>query len=194
MNNVGGEVAMTGSPLIPVSRVDAARTATAGQRDEMLDALFRTHCPSLVRLAMVLLGDREEAEEVVQDAFVSLHRNWSRLRDTGAAGAYLRSAVVRGCRSRQRRFIRARRATSRLAPVPADGGLEQIAVNTDEAARVAAAVRALPTRQREVVVARYYLGLTEAQTAQLLQVGLGSVKRHAHRALAALQRGIEVTS
>ena len=160
----------------------------------MLDALFRTHCTALVRLAFVLLGDREEAEEVVQDAFVSLHRNWSGLRDTGAAGAYLRSAVVGGCRSRQRRFVRARRATNRLGPVPADGGLEEMAVDTDEAARVTAAVQALPTRQREVVVARYYLGLTEAQTAQLLQVGLGSVKRHAHRALATLQLGIEVTS
>jgi DNA-directed RNA polymerase specialized sigma24 family protein len=43
-------------------------------------------------------------------------------------------------------------------------------------------------------VARYYLGLSEAQTAQLLQVGLGSVKRHAHRALRTLQSGIEATS
>ena len=184
---------MTGSPVSPGSRA-GVHAVTPDQRDGMLDALFRAHCTSLVKLAVVLLGDREEAEEVVQDAFVSLHRNWSGLRDTGAAGAYLRSAVVRGCRSRQRRFVRARRAQSRLAPVPADGSLEEIAVDTDEAARVAAAVRALPTRQREVVVARYYLGLTEAQTAQLLHVGVGSVKRHAHRALAALERGMEATS
>ena len=185
---------MTGSPVSRASRVGDAHAAKADQRDEMLDALFRTHCTSLVGLAMVLLGDREEAEEVVQDAFVSLHRNWPGLRDTGAAGAYLRTAVVGGCRSRQRRFMRARRATNRLAPAPARGSLEQIAVDTDEAARVAAAVRALPTRQREVVVARYYLGLSEAQTAQLLQVGLGSVKKHAHRALASVHHGIEATS
>lgn len=182
---------MTGSL---VSRVGGSRAATAAQRDEVLDALFRTHCLSLVRLAMVLLGNREEAEEVVQDAFVSLHRHWSGLRDSGSAGAYLRTAVVGGCRSRQRRFVRARRASSRLAAVPEDDTLEAFAVHTDEAARIAAAVRALPTRQREVVVARYYLGFTEAQTAQLLQVGLGSVKRHAHRALATLRHGIEVPS
>ncbi len=181
-------------PGSPVSRVSGTRAAAPAQRDEVLDALFRTHCLSLVRLAVVLLGDREEAEEVVQDAFVSLHRHWSGLRDAGAAGAYLRAAVVGGCRSRQRRFARARRASSRLAAVPADDPLEEFAVHTDEAARLAAAVRALPTRQREVVVARYYLGYTEAQTAQLLQVGLGSVKRHGHRALATLQRGIEVPS
>ena len=171
-----------------------AATPKVVERDEALDVLFRTHCAGLVRLAMVLLGDREEAEEVVQDAFVSLHRNWSGLRDTSSAGAYLRQAVVGGCRSRQRRFVRARRATTRLAPIPSPVSLEDLAVGSEEAARVTAAVRALPTRQREVVVARYYLGMTEAQTAELLQVGLGSVKRHAHRALATLQHGVEVTS
>ncbi|HEY6743304.1 MAG TPA: SigE family RNA polymerase sigma factor [Lapillicoccus sp.] len=163
-------------------------------RDETLDVLFRTHCAGLVRLAMVLLGDRAEAEEVVQDAFVSLHRHWSTLRDPNATGAYLRSAVVRGCRSRQRRFVRSRAMTQRLTVVPPDGNLEDVAVRLDESARVTAAIRSLPTRQREVIVARYYLGMTESQTAQLLDIGIGSVKRHAHRALAALQRGIEVNS
>jgi RNA polymerase sigma-70 factor (sigma-E family) len=188
VDEVGGEVAMAGGP------VARGRPEVAVDRDEMVDVLFRTHCTSLVRLAMVLLGDRTEAEEVVQDAFVSLHRHWSTLRDQNAAGAYLRSAVVRGSRSRQRRLIRARAATVRLVPVPTEGNVEDLAVQSDQAARVAAAVRALPTRQREVVVARYYLGLTEAQTASLLDIGIGSVKRHGHRAMAALQRGIEVTS
>lgn len=171
----------------------ASATSTLADRDEMLDVLFRTHCAALVRLAVVLLGDRAEAEEAVQDAFVSLHRNWSQLRDTSAAGAYLRSAVVRRCRSRQRGLIRARAAAPKLTLAHSEN-LEDLAVEVDEAARMAAAVQALPTRQREVVVARYYLGLTEVQTAQLLNVGLGSVKRHGHRALAALQRGIEVPS
>ncbi len=178
----------------PTSSARHIRGEAEASRDEMLDALFRTRCPSLVRLAMVLLGDREEAEEVVQEAFVSLHRHWNGLRDVNAAGAYLRSAVVRGCRSRQRRFVRARRATTRLAIVPASGNLEDLAMEGAESARVVAAVRALPTRQREVVVARYYLGLTEAQTASLLEISMGSVKRHAHRALASLQHGIEVSS
>jgi RNA polymerase sigma-70 factor (sigma-E family) len=171
-----------------------SRVGVRPDPEETLDVLFRTHCAGLVRLAMVLLGNRAEAEEVVQDAFVSLHRHWSTLRDPNAAGAYLRSAVVRGCRSRQRRFVRSRALSQRLTVVPADGNLEDVAVRLDESARITAAVQALPTRQREVVVARYYLGMTESQTAQLLDIGIGSVKRHAHRALAALQRGIEVTS
>jgi RNA polymerase sigma factor (sigma-70 family) len=163
-------------------------------REAVLDVLFRTHCASLVRLAVLLLGDRGVAEEVVQDAFVSLHRNWPRLRDSAAAGSYLRSAVVRGCRSRQRHLIRARSAVPKLAVVVDPPSVEELAVDRDQAARLAAAVQALPTRQREVIVARYYLGLTEAQTGTLLGIGLGSVKRHAHRAMAALQHGIEVPS
>ena len=167
------------------------RPEVAG-RDEAVELLFRTHCVALVRLAVVLLGDRQEAEEVVQDAFVSLHRNWAGLRDTSAAGAYLRVAVIGGCRSRQRRLIRARRVAPKLVITSADS-VEDIAIELDEASRVAAAVRSLPTRQREVVVARYYLGLTEAQTAHLLGIGVGSVKRHGHRALASLQRGTAAT-
>jgi RNA polymerase sigma factor (sigma-70 family) len=186
--NEGREVAMVGGP------VARARADVTVDRDETVDILFRTHCAGLLRLAMVLLGDRAEAEEVVQDAFVSLHRHWSTLRDPNAAGAYLRAAVVRGSRSRQRRMVRSRAATARLGVVTAHGNLEDVAVHVDESMRVAAAVRALPTRQREVVVARYYLGMTEAQTAALLDIGIGSVKRHAHRAMAALQRGMEVTS
>ena len=177
----------------PVSRIVVARSESTADRDAVLEVLFRTHYAALLRLAMLLVGSREEAEEVVQDAFVSLHRHWIGLRDTGSAGAYLRAAVVGGCRSRRRRFARAA-ATPRLAVVLDDPTLEERAIDAEAAAEVAAAVRALPTRQREVVVARYYLGLTEAQTAQLLHVGVGSVKRHAHRALAALERGMEATS
>ena len=75
-------------------------------RDAVLDRLFRAQYAALLRLAMVLIGSREEAEEIVQDAFVSLHRHWSGLHNTGAAGAYLRAAVVGGCRNRRRRFAR----------------------------------------------------------------------------------------
>jgi DNA-directed RNA polymerase specialized sigma24 family protein len=120
VNKVGGEVAMD------QGRLGRGRPTALADRDEMVDALFRRHCAGLVRLAMVLLGDRAEAEEVVQDAFVSLHRHWSTLRGQNAAGAYLRGAVVRGCRSRQRRFVRSRAMTMRLAVVPADGNLEDV--------------------------------------------------------------------
>jgi RNA polymerase sigma factor (sigma-70 family) len=178
----------------PASHAGAVGTEPAVERATELDLLFRAHYAAMLRLARVLIGSREEAEEVVQDAFVSLHRNWSRLHNTGSAGAYLRAAVVGGCRYRRRRFARAAVLAPKLAQFLSDPTAQDPTVDLDNADSVAAAVRALPTRQREVIVARYYLGLTESQTANLLHIGIGSVKRHAHRALAALERGIGATS
>jgi RNA polymerase sigma factor (sigma-70 family) len=167
---------------------------TAVGRDEAVSALFHRHCTDLVGLAFCLLGDREAAEEVVQDAFVALHRHWRGLREQPAALPYLRAAVVNGCRSRQRRLVRARAALPMLRPsITSEPSTEDTAVGRDEAARLAAAVRTLPTRQREVLACRFYLELTETQTAALLQIARRSVKTHANRALAGLARRLEVT-
>jgi len=141
---------------------------------------------------MCLLGDRGAAEEVVQDAFESLHRNWWKLRDQGSSLGYLRAGVINGCRSRQRKLLRARVRRPAMADAGAIPSSEETALAGTEAAAVAAAVRQLPTRQREVVICRYYLELSEAQTAALLEIGRGSVKRHTFRALGALSRRLGV--
>ncbi len=167
----------------------AARLAPPrADREEAFGVLFRTHASGLVRLAYCLLGDREAAEDAVQDAYLSLYRNWNSLRDRGSSHAYLRAAVINRCRSGQGHAIRARRTRQRLASVdgPAPSS-ESRMLQHDDARRLAAAVQTLPARQREVVVCRYYLELTEAETAAMLDIGLGSVKRHAHRGLARLQ-------
>ena len=72
-------------------------------RAELVDVMFRRHYAALLRLAVVMVGDRGAAEDAVQDAFVALHRNVSKLRDPGAAEAYVRSAVLNRCRSWVRR-------------------------------------------------------------------------------------------
>ena len=162
-------------------------------RDEALPLLFRAHGASLVRLAYFLTSDRGVAEEAVQDAYVSLYRNWHTLRDRAATLPYLRAVVVNRCRSAHRRRARTVRATEPLTPdlawLP---GADTEAVAHDEALRIATGVQGLPTRQREVVVCRYYLDLTERQTANLLEISVGSVKKHAHRALARLHDDLEV--
>ncbi len=81
---------------------DEARDPT---RAELVDMLFRRHYPALLRLAVVMLGNREAAEDAVQDAFVAVHRHWPSLRDPEAAEAYLRSAVLNRCRSWVRRQV-----------------------------------------------------------------------------------------
>src|SRR5687768_2830075 len=68
-------------------------------RGELFEVLFRRHYGSLLRLAVVMLGNREAAEDAVQEAFVALHRNRRTMRDPAAAEAYLRSAVLNRSRS-----------------------------------------------------------------------------------------------
>ncbi|MDC5696360.1 sigma-70 family RNA polymerase sigma factor [Intrasporangium calvum] len=159
------------------------------QRELVLTELFSRHGESLVRLAYCLIGERELAEEAVQDAYLSLYRNWRTVRKESSSLAYLRATVINRCRSDQRRLIRARTrdplvAMTQATTVPSS---EASVIAQDESSRIFAEVGRLPQRQREVVVCRYYLDLSERQTAELLGISLGSVKRHAHRGLAHLQ-------
>ena len=164
------------------------------EREQALTGLFRTHCIELVRLAYVLLGDRQRAEETVQEVYLSLFRNWPP-RDELSALAYLRAGVINQCRSDQRRIILARRGEPmlRASAIWAQTGADTAAevVTRDEAFRLAQQVRELPRRQREVIACRYYLQLSERETAELLEIGIGSVKTHTHRGLATLQARLE---
>ncbi|MDC5696358.1 sigma-70 family RNA polymerase sigma factor [Intrasporangium calvum] len=168
--------------------------AAQREREQVLTGLFRSHCVELVRLAYVLLGDRQRAEETVQEVYLSLFRHWPP-RDHASALAYLRAGVINQCRSDQRRTIRARRGephlrASLLWSENASDTATDVVIR-DEASRLAELVRALPRRQREVITCRYYLQLSERETAELLEIGIGSVKTHAHRGLAALQTRLE---
>ena len=153
--------------------------------DAAITLLYHAHWPSLVRLATLLTHDASVAEEIVQDAFVALHRRWSRLSDRRAAPAYLRTSVVNGSRS----ALRHRGVTERRRPpAPAEPpGPEERAVRASEDAEVMAALRRLSRRQREVLVLRYYADLSEADIATTLGMARGSVKAHAHRGLVALR-------
>ena len=166
--------------------------ATEPTRAELAEVLFRRHYAELLRLAVVMLGDRESAEDAVQEAFVSLHRHRRSLRDPTAAEAYLRSAVLNRCRSFVRRQV-TRRAPRPLMLVPEQQeSTEDTAVGRAEIGSLVAHMRTLARRQREVLACRFVLEMTVTETAQLLEISEGSVKAHTHRGLQALQRRIEV--
>src|ERR1700722_18729099 len=93
------------------AREDAAQAVTA---------LYQTHAVGLIRLAVVMLGDRAAAEDVVQEAFCGLYRRWGQLADPGKALSYARAATLNGCRSELRQRIRAQRRGG-PAPGPAGG-------------------------------------------------------------------------
>ena len=152
-------------------------------------ALFHVHHRRLVGLASLLVDDHGSAEEIVQDAFEALYRNWDRLRDPYAAVAYLNRSVVNGSRSTARR-----RMTERAYDLPDVGSApsaETVGLDGSQRHELIIAVRELPRRQREVVVLRYFLDLSEEQIAEWLGVSKGSVKRHAFRATDALQKRME---
>ncbi len=157
--------------------------------DEAVTQLYAAHYTRLVRLASLLVRHSGEAEEVVQDAFVAMHDKWRRLRDPDKALAYLRRSVVNGARSSQRRHNVADRHLSRQAP--AVTSVEDHALGSEARAVVMAALDSLPTRQREVLVLRYYSDLTEADIAETLGISRGAVKSHASRGLSSMRTTLE---
>jgi len=154
--------------------------------------VFRAHHAELVRLAVLLLGDRPSAEDVVQDVFTRLCGR--DLLPTGdGALAYVRAAVLNRCRSALRRRALARRIGG-VRELPGPGAAQQSAehevILAEDRRQVLAALARLPRRRREVLVLRYWLGLSEAEIGQVLGISPGTVKSTAARGLAALARDL----
>jgi RNA polymerase sigma-70 factor (sigma-E family) len=176
-------------PSVPVAStmpgtVPPGTPAPVERVDVTIDDIYRTHRMGMVRLAILLVDDQASAEDVVQEAFAGLFRNWGGLRDNAAAIGYLRTAVVNGSRSMLRR-----RRTARAYVPPHPGterSAESLALLTAEHQAVVSALGDLAPRQREVLVLRYYGGLSEAEIAEATGLSKGTVKSTASRAVAKL--------
>jgi len=156
-------------------------------------ALFREHHGELVRLAVLMVGDLPTAEDVVQDVYASVHSRWDRIAARDAVLPYVRAAVLNGCRSVLRRRGIARRvgvvqraSMSRQERASAESEV----ILSEDRRQVLAALARLPRRRREVLVLRYYLGLSEAEIAAVLGISPGTVKSTAARGLVALARDL----
>jgi RNA polymerase sigma-70 factor (sigma-E family) len=148
-------------------------------RRERLVEVYRAEHEGMVRLAHLLTGSTATAEDVVQDAFLRLH---DVIDEVAAPGAYLRRIVVNLCHSHHRRRgvedrWRSRQALASPALPP----------DVDEMWTL---LQELPTRQREVLVLRFYLDLRVADVAAVLGIPVGTVKSAIHRGLAALSSEI----
>ncbi|MER5792209.1 SigE family RNA polymerase sigma factor [Streptomyces sp. NPDC001980] len=163
-----------------------------GEKDApTLADLYRTRRLDMVRLAAFLVDDLHSAEDVVQDAFAAVcRRHGERLDDLQDAHAYLHTAVVNAARSvlRRRRTARAYTPPYQGPGVPVD----ELLLLAEEHRQVFDALAQLTARQREVLVLRYWSDLTEAQIAETLGVSRGTVKSTASRALATLEKLLEV--
>jgi len=161
----------------------ARHTAADADAQAAVGALYDAAAAGLIRLAYLMLGDRPSAEDVVQDAFYGLYRNWDRLADHDRALAYVRSSVLNGCRSALRHQAVGRRLTTYQPPA---ASAEATALGHEERRQVMQAVRRLPARQREALVLRFYLDLPEAEIARVMGLRPSSVRSATHRALKAL--------
>ena len=151
--------------------------------------LYEAHAVGLIRLGIVMLGDRAAAEDVVQEAFCGLYRRWPRLADPAKALPYVRSAVLNGCRSvRRQQRKRQGRPAGEAGPWQTAESAEASALLNEEHREVLAALRRLPARQREALVLRFYLELAEPEIAAVMGISPGTVKSTTSRALAALGR------
>jgi DNA-directed RNA polymerase specialized sigma24 family protein len=133
-----------------------------------VSALYEEHYASLVRLAALLVHDTAAAEVIVQDSFVAVAAAWRRRGRLDSALDFLRHSVVERSRSGRYRSAAANRSANGSAPL-------------------LAALGALPARQREVLVMRYYANLSEEQAADAIGISRAAVRRHATRAGAALR-------
>jgi RNA polymerase sigma-70 factor (sigma-E family) len=153
-------------------------------RDADFTAYLSARQPRLLGIAYLLTGDRHQAEDLLQTSLAKLYLSWDNIRDRGNVDAYVRRILVNENNSLWRRPWRRRE-------VPTDEVPDHTPVHDSPDEGVGAAVwevvQTLPRKARAVVVLRYYEQLTEAETAQLLGISVGTVKSHSSRAMALLR-------
>jgi RNA polymerase sigma-70 factor (sigma-E family) len=157
-------------------------------------ALFEAHSLGLIRLAHIMLGDRSSAEDVVQEAFCGLYRRWPQLTDQAKALPYVRSSVLNGCRTVLRRGQARGIRWAGQPPAASAASAEAAVMSGEERHEVMRALRRLPHRQREVLVLRFYLDLSDAEIARDMGINPGTVRSTASRALTALGRSLGGTA
>ena len=153
-------------------------------RDADFTAYLQARQARLLRTAYLLTGDQHQAEDLLQTSLAKLYLAWDKVRDRGSVDAYVRRIMVNENNSVWRRGWKRRELAS--------GDLPEAAPVLDEydegvGAAVWAVVQTLPRKARAVVVLRYYEQLTEAETADVLGISVGTVKSQTSRALAALR-------
>jgi RNA polymerase sigma-70 factor (ECF subfamily) len=160
---------------------------SVGTGDAAFTEFVRARSAALLRTAYLLTGDRGLAEDLLQTVLAKTYVSWGRIREPAAAEGYVRKALVNTATTwwRSKRW-RNEKPSGEAVP---EGVVAARTDEVDERRELWALVQSLPTRQRAVVVLRFYEDLTEAETANILGCSIGTVKSQASRALGRL-RGV----
>jgi RNA polymerase sigma-70 factor (sigma-E family) len=159
--------------------------------DALVTTLFAREGTALVRLARLFTDDRNAAEDLVQEAFIRLHRSAHRIRDPERAAPYLRSILLNLARDHNRRGLMSLRHAEALTPATSPEAPEDRVVLDEEQAAVIDALEDLPARQRECLLLRYYFDLSEREIGVTLDISPNSVKTHCRRGMKSLRKNLE---
>src|SRR3954470_19129041 len=156
---------------------------TAVDRDIDFTAYLEARQGRLLRTAYLLTGDQHQAEDLLQTSLAKLYLAWDRVRERGNVDAYVRRIMVNENNSLWRRPWKRREHASDDLP---EGGFHDV-YDEGLGAAVWEVVQTLPKKARAFVVLRYYEQLSEAETADVLGISVGTVKSQTSRALASLR-------
>jgi len=180
-------MSVEGRPLIEQDLIQRARDGDVAAFEE----LVRMHQAIALRVAVLVVGDRSDAEDVTQEAFVKAYHALGRFRQDSPFRPWLLRIVRNEALNQRRRLGRQDRLGLRLASDRLSGDAapspETVVVAGADRESVLAAVNGLPDRYRQVVALRYLLGLSEAETAETLGIPAGTVKSRTARALSRLE-------
>jgi RNA polymerase sigma-70 factor (sigma-E family) len=146
---------------------------------------------ALHRSAYLMVGERQLAQDLLQEALTKTYVAWPTLRDPAKAEAYTRKVITTTAISWYRRRSWQERPSDAIPEAPSDGRTDGLGDDLARREWVWSAIRSLPPRQRAAVVLRYYEDLTEAQTAAALGCAVGTVKSQVHAALATLRTTLD---
>jgi len=164
---------------------DVVRLARSGDR-AAFDVLARTATRRLYGIALRILRDPHQAEDLVQDSLVDAWRDLRALRDPALFDAWVTRILVRNCQRHARRS----RAMRQLTPL-VDEETEDPIADVDDRDRLERAFRRLKPDQRIVIVLRHYLDWEPAEIAENLGLAPGTVRSRLHYALASLRAALE---
>jgi RNA polymerase sigma-70 factor (sigma-E family) len=164
----------------------------SGSLERDFSELVYSRWPRLVRLAYGFTGDVGLAEDLAQTALANAYASWPRLKRADDPDRYLIRILINAHRG----GFRKRRLAESLSGIRTADQARELSADpvgaVDDRDAIMAALAELPARQREVVVLRYWLDMTEAQVAALLECSVGNVKSQASRALAKLRLSPEL--
>lgn len=158
------------------------------EHDARFSSFVAARGTALMRTAYLLTGNSRDAEDLLQDVLAKTYAAWPRIRSTDAAESYVRVALPRAAASWWRR-----RRREVVVADPPDHASSAVDSFTDRS-EMWDHLRALPPRQRAVLVLRYYENLSEAEIAEALRCSTGTVKSQASKALANLRRRMPRTT